>query len=278
MLWKACATATGLSEQHYIELHPLESVCLSRSWYRAGREGVRMSLMNDSVYPHFNALNQTDFGCAPTSAAGATAVWLNLESPQRKLKDREQCAPGEDASHHSLCSVTFTWGRMARLWHRGQGSEEAANWGSEAVMWHGSVYNRNVQRRERHQQTKALDSHISVDVTQIQGHSHFWEACGKSEEIRGNPTLIQYKNHWITPGHIKHWNGGTEIKFYLYKCCIWCYLAFGGGFLFKARYQQKKIPWSRLSARLNGSTVRERDCDLSNSSSRSRLLEAAALT
>ncbi len=110
MLWKPCTTATGLGEQHYIELHQLESVCLSRSWYWAGREGVRMSLINDSVYPHFSALNQTDFGCAPTSAAGATAVWLNLESPQRKLKDREQCAPGEDASHHSLCSVTFTWG------------------------------------------------------------------------------------------------------------------------------------------------------------------------
>lgn len=270
MLWKPCATATGLSEQHYIEPHQLESACLSRSWYWAGREGVRMSLINDSVYPHFSALNQTDFGCAPTSVAGAAAVWLNLESPQRKLKDRKQCAPGEDTSHHSLCSVTFTWGRMARLWHRGQGSEEAANRGSEAVMWHG-----NVQRGERHQQTKALDSHISVDVThRYRDIPTFEKPVEKSEEIRGNPTLIKYKNHWITPGHIKHWNGGTEIKFYLYKCCIWCYLAFGGGFLSKAHYQQKKSPWS---ARLNGSTVRERDCDLSNSSSRSRLLEAAAL-
>jgi len=46
------------------------------------------------------------------------------------------------------------------------------------------------------------------------------------------------------------------------------------GFLSKAHYQQEKSPWSKLSARLNGSTVIEQDCDLSNSSSRSRLLEA----
>ncbi len=104
MLWKPCATAMGLSEQHYIELHQLESACLSRSWYWAGREGVRMSLINDSVYPHFSTLNQTDFGCAPTSAAGAAAVWLNLESPQRKLKDREQRAPGEDITSQPLFS------------------------------------------------------------------------------------------------------------------------------------------------------------------------------
>lgn len=272
MLWKPCATAMGLSEQHYIELHQLESPCLSRSWYWAGREGVRMSLINDSVYPHFSTLNQTDFGCAPTSAAGAAAVWLNLESPQRKLKDREQRAPGEDITSQPLFSHFHMrpHGKAVAPRARFRGSSQS---GSEAVMWHG-----NVQRGERHQQTKALDSHISVDVThRYRDIPTFEKPVEKSEEIRGNPTLIQYKNHWITPGHIKHWNGGTEIKFYLYKCCIWCYLAFGGGFLSKAHYQQKKSPWSRLSARLNGSTVIEWDCDLSNSSSRSRLLEAAAL-
>lgn len=49
---------------------------------------------------------------------------------------------------------------------------------------------------ERHQQTKALDSHISVDVThRYRDIPTFEKPVEKSEEIRGNPTLIQYKNH-----------------------------------------------------------------------------------
>lgn len=158
-------------------------VCVFVSFMILGRQRGRQNEPDKRLcLPTFQHSNQTDFGCAPTSAAGAAAVWLNLESPQRKLKDREQRAPGEDTSHHSLCSVTFTWGRMARLWHRGQGSEEAANRGSEAVMWHGSVYSRNVQRETSADKSTGL-SHISWCHTQIQGHSHFWEACGK---IRGD--------------------------------------------------------------------------------------------
>lgn len=49
--------------------------------------------------PTFQRSKSDDFGCAPASAAEASVVWWNLESPQHKLRDREQCAPGKKTHH-----------------------------------------------------------------------------------------------------------------------------------------------------------------------------------
>lgn len=72
---------------------------LSHSWYWAGKECRQNEPDKWFCLPTFQRSKSADFGCAPASAA---AVWWNLESPQHKLKDSEQCAPGkEKTSHHT---------------------------------------------------------------------------------------------------------------------------------------------------------------------------------